>query len=288
MNEQPLIGRFERALILICLLLFVPFVAWLQISLFSGEIKDWIAPTPILSLTGLIIGFLMLSYQLERQHQNTVESNRLEAEARLKLDVYREILARIEVCRKPLIQLMRAPHVYKELEKGYKDKDFASTLADDPLTRCMALSQLADEVTNNTIPLTDTLFYYQQALPKDLEKLKSVLSLRCHDLEETVSDFVRELTPSGKADSSVTVSVVLTKNSEKMHSLSECIQKAAGEVHGAIEDLRVECQNFLLDSVFPGKGTPKRFKGVLKIEVLGMQKCQKKESASPDHETPKA
>ena len=75
-------------------------LVWIDIKWLGGSWKDWFHPTPVISLLGLVGGFGALLWQLEVQHLNLLESNRKQSQDNLKLDIYREIAARIEATSK--------------------------------------------------------------------------------------------------------------------------------------------------------------------------------------------
>lgn len=233
--------------------------------------REWI--TPVLSLAGFLFGFASLNYQLKRQYQNTIEANRIQAEARLKLDVYKEILARIELVRKPIVRLIRAESSLAELERHCPvGQTYRLEARSHPVFQCLAFYQVAVDIAENSVLLKDTLFYYQQALPRNLEPLKDALSETSHLLLEECSSFVatfRHVSGNEMPDS-IDYNPSETQL-QALRPLAASVAASASEVHGAITDLQVECQNFLLGTIFIGKGIPRRLTNV-KFELVGCRK----------------
>jgi len=88
-QDQPV--NFQRLRLLgLFLLLFLLLFIWVNIQI-GGSLQDWIRPQPTLTLFGVFAGFLLLSWQLNKQHQNTIESNKEAARNSLKMEVYRDL-----------------------------------------------------------------------------------------------------------------------------------------------------------------------------------------------------
>lgn len=83
-----------RAQFLVLVLAFVAFVA-LDLS-FSGELRDWVRPERALTAVSVLGGFILLSWQLRRQHENSLRADTVKARNELRLAIYREIASVIE------------------------------------------------------------------------------------------------------------------------------------------------------------------------------------------------
>ena len=97
-----------RILIVLLLIAFLYVIYWYT----SGTLQQWLEPAPVLSVIGLIIGFILLSWQLDRQNLNTMEANRRQAQDKLRLEIYEEIAQRIEVAGKPIAELCNVPALF--------------------------------------------------------------------------------------------------------------------------------------------------------------------------------
>jgi hypothetical protein len=103
-------GNWARLLWIVLIALCVFDLAWFDFS--PVRLRAWLAPQPVLSLAGLIIGFIVLSWQLERQHSNSLEANRRQSRDRLNLELYNEIAERIEATSTPLVEIGGLPFAF--------------------------------------------------------------------------------------------------------------------------------------------------------------------------------
>jgi hypothetical protein len=62
-------GDWARALILVLVVGFVAALVWPD----RKDLHAWRTPQTVLSVAGLIVGFIIVSWQLKRQHWNTLE-----------------------------------------------------------------------------------------------------------------------------------------------------------------------------------------------------------------------
>ena len=56
--------------------------------------SEWLRPQAILPAATLLIGFASLSWQLDRQHHNVIDTNRRQARDRLRSEIYNELAKR--------------------------------------------------------------------------------------------------------------------------------------------------------------------------------------------------
>ena len=102
------------ALVLVILMVLASLFGaiWYDVTKTGGTLQSWLKPTAVVSLLGLIGGFGLLLWQLGKQHRNTLEAHRRQAQAQLRLDIYKEIAARIEATRRPLVLLGSTPGTF--------------------------------------------------------------------------------------------------------------------------------------------------------------------------------
>jgi hypothetical protein len=103
-------GDLARAMILVLVVVGVAALAWLDRN--DGGLRAWRSPQAVLAAAGLIIGFVIVSYQLKRQHWNTLDDNRRMAQDRLKVELYNTIAERIEATAVPLRNLAVFPTAF--------------------------------------------------------------------------------------------------------------------------------------------------------------------------------
>jgi hypothetical protein len=104
-------GDWARALILVLVVGGVAALAWADRNN-EGGLRAWRTPQAVLSAAGLIIGFVIVSYQLKRQHWNTLDNNLRMAQDRLKVELYNKIAERIEATAAPLRALALLPTAF--------------------------------------------------------------------------------------------------------------------------------------------------------------------------------
>jgi len=103
-------GDLGRVLIVFLVVVGVVALAWPDRK--DGGLRAWRTPQAVLSAAGLIIGFVIVSYQLKRQHWNTLDNNLRMAQDRLKVELYNKIAERIEATTAPLRVLTVLPTAF--------------------------------------------------------------------------------------------------------------------------------------------------------------------------------
>lgn len=97
--------NFQRLCLLGVLLFLYFFISlWIDIQL-GGNWRDWIRPQPTLTLVSIVAGFFLLTWQLNKQHRNTLESNTEAARNRLKLEIYSDLAAAGQRASSALLKL---------------------------------------------------------------------------------------------------------------------------------------------------------------------------------------
>src|SRR5713226_4660318 len=66
-------------------------LAAVDVRIFGEPLREWFKPQPILTFAGVIIGFLVLRWQLATQHRNTLRVNAEKDRNQLHLEIYRDI-----------------------------------------------------------------------------------------------------------------------------------------------------------------------------------------------------
>lgn len=122
-------------------------------------IRPWLAPQPILSAAALILGFILLTWQLETQHRNTLEATRKQAQDRLKLDIFKEIAERIEATSVPLTELREVPTAFLgELVLRTRSRVASHYQS--------ALQTVSKEASDSVVMLMSIMETYEIAMPE--------------------------------------------------------------------------------------------------------------------------
>jgi hypothetical protein len=223
---------------------------WLDVN---GEgWHSWLKPQPVLSAVTLIVGFVVLSWQLRRQHQNALDANRQQSQDRMRLDLYHEIAKRIEAASNPLVVAGMTPTaVAGEL----------TIRLQHPMPSSYSSSQLHEmsiAASNAATDLLRVLETYEIALP-EFRVFRRELADADRKLRVALGDFVPLAIPfitfSG---SGAPLRWPPTQDEiDEISRLAGVALRAGLDVTAVIHDLRRDAQNYLLGDLF-GRQLPKR------------------------------
>jgi hypothetical protein len=252
---RPQSGNIVRWLGAAVVVALVGVPVWFDIASGRGY-AAWVAPQPILSVATLIAGLIVLSWQLGRQHQNTLEANRRATQDRLRLDVYKEIGDRITATTAPVGRLGFLPTAF--VGELIVRRNFGAA-SGYRFARFQAASQRASA---SVIALVAVLEVYEIALP-EFKVFRKALADANRQVGVAVGDFLSvagpffepHRWPPSEAESA------------EMARLAELVQGAGINVHGVVWDLRVSAQNRLL-GLFPGQPVPDRTPGDPTVRVV--------------------
>ena len=251
-NEVKIRRRvFSKGLLLILLATLVVtgvvIIAWF--THYYGVKNPWLEPPSILSAATLVLGFLLLNWQLDRQHRNSLEANLRQGQDRLRLDVYKEIAERIEATSYPLTELATTPTAFVgELIVRGETRRIASRYQS-------RLAQLHKEAGDPVMALVATLEIYEIALPGFAVFRQTLLD--SHQRAVTAyGDFIQVAYPIAGPQTDPMFDDYYNK--EELHRLADVTHVAALGVMAAIADLRIAAQNYLLGGLFPDQRVPER------------------------------
>lgn len=229
----------------------------------GGDWRAWFEPTPVLSLAGLVIGFIVVGWQLDRQHRNTVEANRVHAQNQLKLEIYEEITRRAEATGEPLSEAANMPGFFI-IELKYRMK------LPVPLVNSKysfnRLESLHRRCSDSIVGLMTTFENYEIVMP-GFGVFLTKLGYGHQALTKAFGDF--NLVASNFADPKF-AAVQWPPTAEeltKVESLGRAVSDAAWDLTMVVEDLRKASQNFLLGKLFPGSRAEERKPADPTVEV---------------------
>lgn len=249
------LGRFERGLLAIAVCAFA-ILAYIFHGVGGGKWTDWFEPRAVLSLLGMVVGFLYLHWQLELQNENTLNANRKQAEAKLRLEIYEKIANRLEATRVPLARFTNSPRFFvmglKSLNAfGYRPGDIpeSSFPKHDLLT-------ILEDVSDAIISLIAVIENYEVAL-SDFGVFKKKLSDQLAFATTEASQFSFNTLSYVKKDGFGPAQ--WPPDFPPLDEAVETITEAGIDLMGTVEDLRVEALNHLVSPLFPGqKAHPRR------------------------------
>jgi len=98
-------SRVSLSVALLVLLAATAGAVAVDVCVFGGGLKDWVRPERTLPAVGFIGGAILLAWQLERQHQNTMRAKAEEARNALNLEIYKDLAAASERASQGLLNL---------------------------------------------------------------------------------------------------------------------------------------------------------------------------------------
>ncbi|MGH7490077.1 MAG: hypothetical protein ACREMY_31390 [bacterium] len=222
--------------------------------------SPWLAPQPILSAATLILGFILLVWQLGVQHRNTLEANRRQGQDRLKLDIYKEIAERIEGTRAPLTEFGMVPTGFVGELTLRQTSGIASHYQSQ-------LRRLPKETSDSVVALMATLESYEIAMP-GFAVFRTELSDSLRQAQAAYGDFVRLAAPLAESHTHP----ITTGNESELSRLATITMRATVDLTSVIWDLRVAAQNYLLGGLFPDRRVPERNPEDPSVRVIRLPK----------------
>ena len=177
-------------------------LVWIDIKWLGGSWKDWFHPTPVISLLGLVGGFGALLWQLEVQHLNLLESNRKQSQDNLKLDIYREIAARIEATYPPFAEASTAPLLFMiELKRFREYNPSGRPGAAIPETKYTFryFQDVENAATNSVLGLVSVISVYEMAM-QEFEVFRKQFSRQMESFQKLISSFGFEASVYSRKD----------------------------------------------------------------------------------------
>ena len=207
-------------------------------------IRPWLAPQPILSAAALILGFILLTWQLETQHRKTLEANRRQAQDRLKLDIFKEIAERIEATSVPLTELREVPTAFLGELALRKRSRVASHYQS-------TLQTVSKEASDSVIRLMSIMETYEIATP-EFKVFRKQLADSLRRAQIAFGDFALLALPLALPHTNP----IVVENEDELSRLATITERATWDLTILIVDLRVAAQNYLLGGLFPDHRVP--------------------------------
>jgi hypothetical protein len=211
-------------------------VAAMDVLIFGGPLREWFKPQPILTFAGVIVGFLVLRWQLAIQHQNTVRVNAENKRNELHLEIYRDIAAQGE-------KTAREVQAFGSIGLRIDMAAALTSLPTPPVfPEAEELRKLWQTATAEVIALMGALEKWEIALGGGVANFKRALR---EGLDET-----------SKAVDRIQPGLVLAKTRgappdlEAIRTAGQNLQATTLTISSYIWDLRIALQNRLLGGLF--------------------------------------
>jgi len=245
-------GDVFRFIILVGIVAGVAAAAWPDIR--SGNVwKVWLTPQTVLSAAGIVIGFLIVSWQLKRQHWNTLDNNRRQSQDRLKVEIYAKVAERIEATSIPLHKVSMLPTAFVgelSLRHAALHSGAAGAVPNSTVfPELVKAHQSADESLTALVSLLET---YAIAF-SDHPDFGPRISQDLHTLNVCTNDFHQAASQfAGSSTSSAVTWPASAADVQILTDLAQSVQRAASSAATTVSALRVVGQNYLLGALFPG------------------------------------
>lgn len=240
----------------------------------------WIATfLTILSTVGLA------AWQINRQFRNTIASQRANKLEELRVQIYKEIAEKIEICQtalsKSYVTTMVLPSFFEI--KSYEDnKARAEGLPESSYAILQRYPAITAELSDAMQKLAEVLFVmdkYEIAF-NDFTSMKIHIRETSDKLTKAMSEFhnyvLRFLPMDVTEDDRANLGGAKVINPPmpdaaaiaQIRALSEVAREVNLDLTCYLHDLRIEAQNVLLSPIFDGKQAPKRVPGDPRFKVL--------------------
>ena len=201
-------------------------------------------------LVGILIGFISLSWQLQRQHRNTLEANRRQSQDRLKVELYHEIARRIEATAAPLTDSSLTPTGFVGHVTIFRDKPARSRYT------FSELQAIRQRLSSSVLGLTSTLEVYEIVMPQ-FKILRQRVGEAFSLATAAFGDFSLLAAHFVGADGTAPAVRPTDDELRELSRLAETAQVTGIALTAVVHDLRVEAQNHLLGSIFTNRA-PRR------------------------------
>jgi hypothetical protein len=260
-------GDVARFFILVGVAAGVAYVAWLDARAGTG-LKGWLTPQTVLSTAGLIVGFIVVSWQLKRQHWNTLDNNRRQSQDRLNVELYNKIAERIEATAVPLAEVGNTPTAFIG-ELIVRDSAARAGRGVPKSTYFEEMDKARRAAHDSVISLMSVLETHAIVMP-EFAVLRTELAQSLLRLNASTHDFRAAAWQFAGPGSEVHHWPPSEDEKQMLNQLAGAVSPATIAVLGVIWDLRVAGQNQLLGRLFPGQQVPPRVPGDPSVKVTSV------------------
>jgi hypothetical protein len=240
-------GDVARALFIVCVVCWVAVFVWLDRD--AGGLRAWTTPQSVLSVAGLIIGFIIVSWQLKRQHWNALDNNLRVAQDRLKVELYNKIAERIEATAVPLRDLAVTPTAFVG-ELGVRESAAPDRASVPPSKNFPRVDTAQRQVERSITALMSILETYAIVMPEFAE-FRSRLGKALQATHVAVNDF-QEMAWQFAGGKNLGV-VRWPPTEDDFRNLSTLASSAKSSVESlkrVVSELCVTAQNYHLGTLF--------------------------------------
>lgn len=235
------------------LLLALVLAAFVAVDLrLGGQLKDWVRPERGLTAISIVAGFLLLGWQLDRQHRNALRVDATKARNELRLAVYKDLATASETASRKI----------QETNGTFMGLKFRFSLARQSGTQQGLPSELfalpavqaqIQAATDGVIGVLAAMEKWEIALGPDFQAFKAAFAKHNEVLRATFTDFVRMAAPYLHPSKYVPG----PEEQDAMGATCQRVWDAGMDLTSDLWDLRIATQNRLLNGLFESRIAPR-------------------------------
>ena len=249
---------------------------------------DWIQSNSVdlfghlLTLIGIIVGAIVVVWQIGRQHRSSLELQKRNSQEALKLEIYKTLTLRLrDVTRTNVTAMMYAVNIPSRIEifQNSIKKNIPLLF---PRERAIEFSNLHSAANDALIALIQEFEAWSIVFP-EFELFQTALNSANHDARNTSNElfnrFILTLPTDPPQDAPPEVprpipgSPVSSDQLSELESLVEEYRRAMDEIGCYVIDLQIEAQNKLLSGLFEYR-VPRRKPLDPKLKVLSTEPAE--------------
>ena len=215
----------------------------------DGGLRAWRTPQTVLSVASVVVGFVIVSWQLKRQHWNTLDNNISVAQDRLKVELYNKIAERIEATAGPLRDLAVTPTAFvgELVLRNSASPDRASV---PPSKNFPRLNRAQAEVDRTITALMALLETYAIVMPEFAE-FRSRLGKRLQMTHVALNDFQEMAWQFAGSEKVSVIRWPPTEDESKILSgLAGSAESSVQALKAVVAELCITAQNYHLGKLF--------------------------------------
>lgn len=214
----------------------------------------------ILTVLSIVIGGIVIIYQMRRQHENELKVQKENHRDKLRLEIYQEFSSVLSLANEKNSDVGMYVFFIPIHLKTYRDQIATGFTATPVSDRVLLLQQYHNEASESCIKLI-FLFEKYEIVSPELDIFKTAVTVAMHDMREAFTKLhtcllpilpLDLLTPQGNTQTGN----VVTPNNHQLEQLEENVdayKKANSDMGGYLFDLNVELQNTFLNKLFDNK-----------------------------------
>jgi hypothetical protein len=206
---------------------FVGLAIVVNVGVFREPLREWLKPQPILTLAGVLVGVIVLRWQLSVQHRNALRANAEKDRNELNLEIYRDVSGASEEADRAVMPLFGLTIA----------GDGAWTFEIEP-PKVSEFRDATNRCTEAMVAVLARIQKWEIAFGGGHSKFAKALSQKRDNVRDTTARLLSLMETPGGADAFA------------LREAVRGVRYTILELTGLLWDLRVESQNLLLGGLF--------------------------------------